>query len=174
MMMTATVVMAALTYLPYCAHHALRSSICSCSSRSKTAILVLAEKKWLARRHKPCRDFVRRQRRLFARLAQRLHRDAIGRGFVVTDDERKSCTARIGSLHLCFERAAAGIEHDSESGVAKRFGHAASQRAGSVSRVDDICERRPQCLRPGAAQEEHKPLDADREAARRCRLPPQL
>src|SRR5215468_5889122 len=112
--MTATVVTAALTYFPYCAHHALRSSSCSCSSRSKTAMFGPCKEKRLSRGYESCRDFVRRQRRLLAGFTQRLDRDPVGRGLVVADNEREARAARVRALHLRLERPAAGVEHDRE------------------------------------------------------------
>src|SRR5215472_17924480 len=174
MTITAAVVMAALTYLPYCDHHNLRSSICSCSSRSNTAISVPCKEKLPTCGHEPCRHFVCRQRHLLASFPQWLNCDSIGGRFVVADDERETCAARVRAFHLRLERSSTRIEDDREPGIAQRLSDAAREHAGRFAGMHNVHERRLDRLPVGALQEKHQTFDADREATRRRRFPSQL
>src|SRR5690242_12710562 len=83
------------TVLPHCLHHALRSSSVSCSSRSYTAIA-----RPLSSDRKRLPQLGERHCLLLAGLAQRLHADGLGGGFVRADQQRKARARRVGFLHL--------------------------------------------------------------------------
>ena len=112
-------------------------------------------------------DVARADGALLARFPQRLDRDAFICGFVVADDQRITRAARVGSLHLRLEGAAAGVDDDRMPDIAKRFSDPMREPRGGVADVDDIGQRRVLGLTLLELQQQDHPLDAHPKAAGR-------
>src|SRR5690606_40554243 len=98
---SAATTISVVTYLPYCSHQALIWEICSCSSRSYSAIVVLVFSELMfGHRVGECVDG---DAFLGAGAAQRLECHLAGRVFVLADVYRQRGAAGIGLLHLRIE-----------------------------------------------------------------------
>src|SRR6476660_8532520 len=103
------------TRLRYWFHHALNSSICSCSSRSYTAMSPPPFSYHVCRR-------LDRAANLFRLFAQRLYSHAACRNLIIANNDSVMRAARIGFFHLRLEACATAIERDGQIPVAQRFG----------------------------------------------------